>query len=112
MVISEITTTQEALKAVQKEGSALQYVSEHLKTPELCLAAVQNSYLSVLKFVPHDLKTPELCLAAVQKNGYNLADVPEDLRTAEMCLEAAKSMHEMDDDLEEAIKEIEGLGVS
>jgi hypothetical protein len=35
----------------------------------------------VLEYVPEELKTPELCLAAVQQNMYALKFVPENLQT-------------------------------
>jgi hypothetical protein len=37
-----------------------------LKTPEVCLSAVQNSSCA-LRFVPEELKTPEFLLAAESK---------------------------------------------
>ncbi|MHB9293480.1 hypothetical protein Holit_02604 [Hollandina sp. SP2] len=37
------------------------------KTPELCLAAVQNDG-GALEYVPEKLKNQELCLTAVQQN--------------------------------------------
>jgi hypothetical protein len=43
-----------------------------------------------LEFVPEKLKTPELCLAAVEKDGKAMKYLPEDLKTAEMCFEAVK----------------------
>jgi len=49
---------------------------EELKTPELCLAAVQN-YGGTLEHVPEALKTPELCRAAVQNESLAIRYVPE-----------------------------------
>ena len=99
----EIKTAEDAFEAVREDGCALHYVPENLRTAELCLAAVQNSYFSTLKYVPQDLRTAELCLAAVQKNGYNLPDVPEHLRSVELCLAAAECIHKMNEELEAAI---------
>jgi hypothetical protein len=36
--------------------------------------------------VPEELKTPELCLIAVQADGRALERVPEKLKTAELCM--------------------------
>jgi hypothetical protein len=52
-----------------------QDVPDALKTPELCLVAVQNEG-EALEYVPEALKTPELCLAAVQNDGKALQYVP------------------------------------
>ncbi len=85
--MEKITTAEEAMKAVQQDGSALEYVPETMKTPELCLEAVKNDG-SALKFVPEKLRTEALCHAAVQNHGWALGRVPEHLKTAEMCMEA------------------------
>src|SRR5206468_965365 len=70
----------EWLNKVSKDGNALEYVPDVLKTPELCLAAVSdNGY--ALKYVFDELKTPELCLAAVSKEGCALEYVPDELIT-------------------------------
>jgi len=42
MTDKKITTAEEALEAVKKDGLTLQYVPEKLKTLELCLEAVKN----------------------------------------------------------------------
>ena len=86
----EITTFEEALAAVQKDGWALDYVPEEFKTPELCLTAVKNAKGrlfggSFLSHVPESLRDEKLCLAAVQQNGISLSHVPKALRTAELC---------------------------
>ena len=77
------------LAAVQNDGEVLQFVPKALKTPGLCLAAVQNHGYA-LQDVPKALKTPELCLAAVQNKGWALQYVPEDLKTPELCLAAVQ----------------------
>ena len=38
-----------------------------------------------LDVVPEQMKTPELCLAAVQEDGWSLRYVPEHLMTPELC---------------------------
>ena len=82
------------LEAVKKNGGALNYVPEELKTYELCLEAVAaEAYDSdyALNYVPEKHKTAELCLVAVKKAGWALEFVPEELKTAELCLEAVKN---------------------
>jgi hypothetical protein len=78
-------------------GEALAYVPEDLKTPEICLAAVQNQREGeALRFVPKALKTPEICLAAVQSwdsggvFAAGLAFVPKKFRTPELCFAAVQ----------------------
>jgi hypothetical protein len=60
-------TYEEWLEKVKKDGNALDYVPEEIKTEEMCLAAVRDLG-NALCWVPEDLKTPEICLAAVQHN--------------------------------------------
>jgi hypothetical protein len=55
----------EHLAAVEQNGVALQYVSEALRTAELCLAAVeQNGY--ALQYVPNALRTAEIYVAVIK----------------------------------------------
>lgn len=58
-------------KEVNDLGTALKRVPEDLRSPELCLAAVQQAEQArsddtALKRVPENLRSPELCLEAVQ----------------------------------------------
>jgi len=62
---------------------------EEFKTPELCLAAVQNNG-HALEYVPGELKTPEFFLTAAQTNGAALKYVPEALLIAGLRLAAAR----------------------
>jgi hypothetical protein len=62
-------------------------VPENLKTPEICLIAVNNDGTS-LKLVPEHLRTPEMCLIAVQKNGFTIQCVPKEHMTEALCIEA------------------------
>ena len=52
-------------------GYALKHVPDELKTPELCLAAVNNDGRAI-DLVPRELCTPELCLAAVKSTARDL----------------------------------------
>ncbi|MCR5258545.1 MAG: hypothetical protein K6E40_10355 [Desulfovibrio sp.] len=54
-----ITTEQEALKAVSKDGLALQAVPEQLMTEEMCLEAVKRAPES-LRWVPKCFRTAAL----------------------------------------------------
>jgi len=77
------------LAAVQRNGWALEFVPEPLRTPEICLAAVTLTGFA-LRFVPELLRTPQLCLAAVTQNGWALRSVPKPLRTQELCRAAVQ----------------------
>lgn len=59
------------LAAVQQRGRALQHIPEILQReqPEIALAAFRRNRRSTLQFVPEALRTPELCLTAVQEDG-------------------------------------------
>ncbi len=92
--------------------TALQYVPDKFKTPELCLASVKNYpesiillknpsiklYLIavqhdpfVLEVIDADNQTEEMCLAAVKENARALECVKPALKTYEVCLAAANS---------------------
>ena len=73
----------EALKAVKRNGYALQFVNE--QTPEICLEAVKQ-YGNALGYVIN--QTSEICLEAVKQDGYALRFVIN--QTPEICLEAVK----------------------
>ena len=67
-------TENESLKAVEKDGYALQYVK--YQTEAICLKAVeQNVY--ALQYVKY--QTEEICLKAVEQNGDALKYVKENL---------------------------------
>ena len=70
MKYQAITNEQDALKAVEADGDALQYVKE--QTEAVCLKAVEcNGY--VLRYVKE--QTEAVCLKAVERNGYALQHV-------------------------------------
>jgi hypothetical protein len=74
-------TPEHCLLAAQK-GANLDDIPEHLRTYEICLAAMkqQKSHHESLQFVPEQHKTPELCLAAVTTNSKSLEHVPAAFR--------------------------------
>ena len=82
-ISEELKTYEMCLAAVNKTGNSLHFVPDKLKTPELCLAAVNNNG-KALNFVPEGLKTLNICLAAVRSNGRAIKYVPEELRTKEI----------------------------
>ena len=75
------------LKAVEKNGEALQYVPLKLKDYNMCITAVSN-YGNALSSVPFKLKDYKMCMAAVANSGYALSYVPNNLRDYKMCLTA------------------------
>ena len=85
-----------AIVALTVDGyTTLDLIPEHLRTPELCLAAVKHSGFT-LGLTPETLRTVEMCTAAVSENGGALKYVPDELVTADMCLTALrKSRHAM-----------------
>lgn len=82
-VPEDARTPEICLAAVQEFGFALELVKD--QTPEICLAAVKNDE-RVLHLVKE--QTPEICLAAVQKNGHALEYVRE--QTPEICMAAVQ----------------------
>ena len=76
-------TPEICIKAVKKDGYALEYVIE--QTPEICIEAVKQDGRA-LEFVKE--QTPEICIEAVKQNGYALRFVKE--QTPEICIEAVK----------------------
>jgi hypothetical protein len=98
--------------AVQYQNDAIQYVPEHLKTPEIWITAVHTAidhpsyqynglYIGnkpegkhlkrLLNAVPDNLKTLDFWLEVMRKNGELIQYVPDIQRTAEICLAAVKN---------------------
>ena len=73
-----------ALAAVKKDGSALQYVKN--QTEEICLAAVKH-HAYAIQYVKN--QTEEMCLIAVKSNYYFLEDIKN--QTNKICLAAVKN---------------------
>ena len=95
MTDEKITTEEEAIATVRRDGSFLEYVPVELRTAKVCLAAAKAGVHfgddSVLEHVPAELRTAELCLAAVQEYGRDIRHVPDELMTMELCIAAIKS---------------------
>ena len=70
--------------AVDKNGMALKYVPEHLRTETICSDAVGRDG-NALQYVPEHLRTEALCSVAVGRDGNALQYVPKHLRTEALC---------------------------
>ena len=94
--LSELTSPDECISLVKKIaadlriGVDLNYIPENHRTPEMCLAFVQNEG-SNLSLVPEEQRTPEMCLAAVKSSGMALRYVPKSCLSDELCLLAANA---------------------
>ena len=53
-------------KAVEKDSWSLKYVSDNLKTQEMCLKTVEKD-ICILLFIPDHFKTQKMCEKAVEK---------------------------------------------
>ncbi|GHV96351.1 hypothetical protein AGMMS50293_26710 [Spirochaetia bacterium] len=90
-VSNDLKTPELCLEAVRKDGYAttLQYVDKNLQTSEILRSAIMGAdgwrAGYVLSLAAETLKTPELCRLAAQKSGGALASIPDALRTAEIC---------------------------
>jgi len=63
-----ILTVDAALKAVESDGDALQYVPAELRTEAVALKAVESDGYA-LRYVPAELRTEAVALKAVERNG-------------------------------------------
>jgi hypothetical protein len=72
--------------AVKRNGWALEYTPDALRTYELYLEAVEQGY--DLRYVLYEYRTGELCVFAVIEDGGALQFVPEAVRSAVVCIEA------------------------
>ena len=88
-----LTKYRKHLINVRQHRWALYHVPNELRTPEICLAAVQH-YGYELLYVPNEpnnrIMTPELCLVAVRHDAWALYFVPNELRTLEICVAAVQ----------------------
>ena len=92
---SALQTPDFYLAAVRRDGKALQLVPwatlnlTERTTEELCLAAVQKSGFA-LHYVPFKAKTEAVCLAAVRQRGTSIIYVPPAPVTETLCREAVR----------------------
>ena len=84
-----ILSVEEAIAAVKRDGYAMQYVPDELKTEAVVLAAVESDGYA-LRYVPDELKTEAVCFKAVERDGYALQHVPAKLKTEAVVLKAVE----------------------
>ncbi len=65
---SALLSIEVALKAVERNGDALQYVPAESCTEAVALKAVENDG-DALRYVPAELRTEAVALKAVERNG-------------------------------------------
>jgi len=70
--------------AVEAEGYTLSSLPLHLRTLEVCEAAVRNRP-SAFRFSPIPSRTPKLCSLTVSLDGSQLEHVPQDYRSVAVC---------------------------
>jgi len=70
--------------AVEAEGYTLSSLPLHLRTLEVCEAAVRNRP-SAFRFSPIPLRGPKLCSLAVALDGAQLEHVPQECRSSALC---------------------------
>jgi hypothetical protein len=71
-------TEKEAFELVRKDGFALKYVPDELRTLEMCLEAVGQCGWA-LQYAPDEMRTREVCEKAVGQNGLAIMYVPYEL---------------------------------
>jgi hypothetical protein len=72
------------LDKIRNREVRINKLSEHLKTPEICLEAVKL-YSPDIKYVPEELRTEEICNIALSFH-LNFEFIPKKFITYEMCL--------------------------
>ena len=89
-VPDELKSEAVCAKAVESDGEALQYVPEALMTEAVCAKAVESDG-EALQYVPEALMTEAVVSKAVERNGYALRYVPEALMTEAVVSKAVES---------------------
>jgi hypothetical protein len=72
------------VKHVDEISDFFKFVPTRMKTPEMCLTAVNHNPMNFY-FVPKELRTPDICALAVKVNPSLICYVPHELRTLDMC---------------------------
>ena len=85
----EMRTPEICLAAVQRDGHAIVYLTEVQRSPEVCLAAVQQDGYAILHLTDAQ-RSPEVCLAAVQQFGNAIEHLTDAQRSPEVCLAAVQ----------------------
>jgi len=76
-------------QAVERNGWAINCISERHRTEELWRIAISKSW-SLLKELPASLMSEEFCRLAVSSCGKALEYVPDKYKTKELCFAAVK----------------------
>ena len=63
-----ILSVEAAMVAVERNGEALRYVPDELKSEAVCAKAVESSGYA-LQYVPDELKSEAVCAKAVERDG-------------------------------------------
>ena len=84
-----VLTIEAAIRAVEDDGYALQYVPDELKSEAVCAKAVERNG-DALRYVPDELKSEAVCAKAVENDGYALQYVPDELKSEAVCAKAVE----------------------
>ena len=76
------------IKAVEEDPRMLRYVSDNLKTQEMCEKALKK--IHVCWHIPNHFKTQGMCESAVEDNLWSLVYVPDPYKTQEIYNKAVK----------------------
>jgi len=87
----EIKTLEQALKAMEQDMSAFQYVPDKFKTTEFWLKAFKHwTWTFLQEHIPEESITTELWLETVKRDCVAFAFMPDELKTLDMCIEIVK----------------------
>ena len=89
-VPKSMRTAEMCLIAVKNTWTNFESVPIEAMTEEICIEVVKG-HVFLLEEIPAQFKTYNVCLAAVRKMGAVIDDVPSEIITEEMCIEAIKS---------------------
>ena len=92
---AHLKTPDICLAAIKKQARAFDYMPKEALTSEIYLEAVKNDTVGfevgVFKKMPDEFKTPEICLEVIKKTPEAIKNnIPKELITEEICLEAVK----------------------
>ena len=85
-----ILSVEAAIVAVERNGYALRYVPDELKSEAVCAKAVENDG-EALRYVPDELKSEAVCAKAVENDGEALQYVPDELKSEAVCAKAVEN---------------------
>jgi IMP cyclohydrolase len=86
---NHMMTPEIIFEAVKQNGDALQYIKDYMKTPEIILEAVkQNGH--ALQYIKDCMMTHDIMMGAVKQNGHALIYIKDCMKTYEIMSEAVK----------------------